>query len=50
MGNGKEAIVEDPAIVNNDPTGAGWFFKLKLADASDADGLMDEDAYKAMVG
>ncbi len=30
--------------------GAGWFFKLKLADASAADGLMDEAAYKAMIG
>lgn len=45
-----EAIVDDPAIVNNDPTGEGWFFKLKLADASAAEALMDEDAYKAMVG
>lgn len=45
-----EAIVDDPSIVNSDPMGEGWFFKLKLADASAADGLMDEDAYKAMVG
>ena len=45
-----DAIVDDPSIVNSDPMGAGWFFKLKLADGSAADGLMDEDAYKAMVG
>jgi len=45
-----DAIVDDPAIVNSDPTGEGWFFKIKLADASAAEGLMDEDAYKAMVG
>ena len=45
-----EAIVDDPSIVNSDPTGEGWFFKMKLADASAADELMDEDAYKAMVG
>ncbi len=45
-----EAIVDDPAIVNADPMGEGWFFKLKLADPSAADALMDEDAYKAMVG
>ncbi len=45
-----DAIVDDPAIVNSDPTGEGWFFKIKLADASAADGFMDEDAYKAMVG
>ncbi len=45
-----EAIVDDPAIVNSDPMGEGWFFKLKLADPSAADALMDEGAYKALVG
>ena len=45
-----QAIVDDPAIVNSDPMGAGWFFKLKLADPSAADALMDEGAYKALVG
>ena len=45
-----EAIVDDPSIVNSDPTGEGWFFKLKLANASDADELMDEEAYNALVG
>ncbi len=44
-----EAIVDDPAIVNADPMGEGWFFKIKLADPSAADALMGEDAYKAMV-
>jgi glycine cleavage system H protein len=44
------AIVSDPSLVNSDPQGAGWFFKLKLAQASDAEGLMDEAAYKALVG
>lgn len=43
------AIVNDPSIVNSDAQGAGWFFRLRLATASDADGLMDEAAYKAMV-
>ncbi len=45
-----QAIVDDPSIVNSDPMGEGWFFKLKLADPSAADALMDEDAYKALVG
>lgn len=45
-----DAIVDDPSIVNSDPTGEGWFFKMKLADPSAADELMDEDAYNAMVG
>lgn len=45
-----EAITENPEKVNEDPMGAGWFFKIKLSDPSELDGLMDEDAYKAMVG
>lgn len=45
-----EAIVNDPSIVNSDAQGAGWFFKLKLARAADADALMDEAAYLALVG
>ena len=45
-----QAIVDDPSLVNSDPTGAGWFFKLKLDDANSANDLMDEAAYKAMIG
>ena len=45
-----QAIIDDPSIVNSDPMGEGWFFKLKLADPSVAEALMDEDAYKTMVG
>lgn len=44
-----EAIVEDPALVNNDPTGAAWFFKMKVPDTSAVDQFMDEDAYKALI-
>jgi glycine cleavage system H protein len=44
-----EAITADPSLVNSDPMGAGWFFKLKLANPTDADALMDEDAYKGMI-
>jgi glycine cleavage system H protein len=44
-----DAIVDDPSIVNSDPTGAGWFFKMKLTDPASADDLMDEDAYNAMI-
>ena len=43
-----EAITADPSLVNSDPTGAGWFFKLKLKNAADADGLLDEAAYKEL--
>ena len=45
-----QAIVEDPALVNSDPQGAAWFFKLKLSDPSAADALLDEAAYKELVG
>ncbi|WP_428481455.1 glycine cleavage system protein GcvH [Pyruvatibacter mobilis] len=41
-----EALADAPAGVNEDATGAGWFVKLKLADAGELDGLMSEDAYK----
>ena len=45
-----QEIVDEPAKVNEDPQGAGWFFKMKLSNAADADGLMDEEAYTALVG
>lgn len=42
------AIVADPSLVNSDPMGKGWFFKLKLTNATDADSLLDEAAYKEL--
>ena len=45
-----EAIVGDPSLVNADAQGAAWFFKLKLAHPEEAQGLMDEPAYLALVG
>ena len=36
-----------PELVNSDPTGAGWFFKIELSNTSELDQLMDEVAYKA---
>lgn len=39
------ALEDDPALVNTDAMGKGWFFKLKLADAAGLNGLMDEPAY-----
>ena len=44
-----QAIVDDPSLVNSDPQGAGWFFKLKLSNAADADTLLDEAAYKELI-
>jgi glycine cleavage system H protein len=46
---GNQAVADDPALVNSDPEGAGWFFKLKLADTSELDGLMDEAAYREWI-
>ena len=40
-----EALRADPSLANSDPLGAGWFFKVKLANAGALDGLMDETAY-----
>jgi glycine cleavage system H protein len=42
-----EAVSEDPSLVNSDPEGEGWFFRLRLSDPSELDGLMDADAYKS---
>ena len=47
MAEGNAAIEDDPALVNADAEGAGWFFKLTIADAGELDGLMDEAAYRA---
>ena len=40
-----EALRRDPSLANSDPLGAGWFFKVKLADASQLDALMNEASY-----
>lgn len=43
-----EALRDDPSLANTDPLGAGWFFKMKLSDASQLDALMDTTAYDAL--
>lgn len=45
-----EALVDTPGLVNEDPLGAGWFFRLKVDDLSVLDGLLDEDAYNDLIG
>jgi glycine cleavage system H protein len=42
-----EALRADPSLANSDPLGAGWFFKVKLADAAQLAELMDETTYPA---
>ena len=40
----------DPAMINTDPYGAGWIFKFRLSDTTAVEGLMDADAYSALLG
>ena len=42
-------LSEDPGLVNRDPTGEGWFYKLEIADAAALDELMDEAGYQRFV-
>jgi glycine cleavage system H protein len=44
-----EEVAAEPSLVNSDAAGKAWFFKLKLADKSELDGLMDEAAYAAHI-
>ena len=44
-----QAIVDDPAKVNEDPQGAAWFVKLKASKPEELEAMMDESAYKAFV-
>src|ERR1700680_1036210 len=43
------ALTDSPGLVNEDPSGKGWFLKIKLADGAEIDSLMDEDAYRAFL-
>ncbi|WP_129791275.1 glycine cleavage system protein GcvH [Sphingosinicella sp. CPCC 101087] len=44
---GNQALVDDPALVNSDPEGEGWFFKIRLADTHEINDLMNAEQYKA---
>ena len=45
-----EGLEDAPESVNEDPYGQGWMVKMKIADPSELDGLMDAAAYEAMLG
>ena len=45
-----DALADNPGLVNEDPLGAAWFFKMKLDDLGVLDDFMDEDEYKEMIG
>lgn len=44
-----EKLTDSPALVNEDPLGAGWFFKMRLDDLSVLDQFMDEDEYNDLI-
>ena len=44
------ALGDNPALVNSDAYGQGWFFKLELADPSELSLMMDAEAYRAQIG
>jgi glycine cleavage system H protein len=46
---GNAALGDDPSLVNSEPEGAGWFFRMTLSDPAQLDGLMDATAYAAFV-
>ncbi|MCV2865028.1 glycine cleavage system protein GcvH [Albidovulum sediminicola] len=43
-------VADNPGLVNEDPSGKAWFFKMKVADLSALDAMMDEAAYNEMIG
>ena len=43
------ALADQPELVNSDPLGDGWFFRLQPDDASALDGLMDEETYNKTI-
>jgi|TARA_B110000444_G_scaffold240352_1_gene255624 glycine cleavage system H protein len=46
---GNKSIVDDPGNINSDPEGASWFFKIKVKDVSELDGLMSKDDYEKFI-
>lgn len=45
-----KAVVDNPALVNTDPYGAGWFFKIKIASPNDLDSLLNAADYAKQIG
>ncbi len=45
-----DKLTDKPGLVNDDPLGAGWFFKMKVDDLSVIDDFMDEDEYQDLIG
>lgn len=47
---GNADLEGDPSLVNTDPYGAGWIFKVRVRDTSDVEAMMDAEGYKALIG
>lgn len=45
-----KAVVDNPALVNTEPYGGGWFFKIKLSNPAEASSLLGPDQYRAQIG
>jgi glycine cleavage system H protein len=45
-----KAVVDNPALVNSEPYGGGWFYKIKLAQTAELNALLSPDQYKAQIG
>ena len=43
---GNQAVADDPSLINSDPEGEGWFFKLRLSDTNELNDLMNADQYR----
>lgn len=46
---GNSIVVNDPALVNSEPYGKGWFYKIKLSQRAELDGLLDAEKYAAQI-
>jgi glycine cleavage system H protein len=44
------AVVANPALVNTEPYGSGWFFKVKVSNAAEANSMLTADGYRAQIG
>jgi glycine cleavage system H protein len=49
VSEGNQAVADDPALINRDPEGDGWFFRLDIRDPGELEGLMDEQSYRDWV-
>ena len=45
-----QAAVDNPALVNNDPYGSGWFYKIRLSNPAEVNNLLSPEAYTAQIG